>query len=161
MREMYSDDITNPSLRELGILAEWYNEKIGNHPVIVGGWAVYCYSKGLGSKDIDVVFPSDVGKNETLLAYFLSHGYSRRKRNFFDEEFVKVLPAGKTRLEIIVDAVSASRVIVIPNTNVRIPWKWAINHSREHRVEKATIIYLTSSHCLPTRLVLLLAEAWR
>jgi hypothetical protein len=41
MRELYSKEITDPSLKELKEFAGWYNEKVGNYPIIVGGWAVY------------------------------------------------------------------------------------------------------------------------
>ena len=71
MKELYAGEITDPSLKELETFAKWYNDKIGNYPVIVGGWAVYCYTAGLGSKDIDVVFPGDASKHATLFAYSL------------------------------------------------------------------------------------------
>ncbi|MFH1222050.1 MAG: hypothetical protein V1492_03120 [Candidatus Micrarchaeota archaeon] len=38
MKEIYSSSITNPSLRELEEFAGWYNEKLGNYPIIVGGF---------------------------------------------------------------------------------------------------------------------------
>ncbi len=46
MKEIYDPSITDPSLEELKEFALWYNEKIGNYPLIVGGWAVYFYTKG-------------------------------------------------------------------------------------------------------------------
>src|SRR3990167_6007419 len=72
MQELYGPTITDPSLKELGEFAKWYNEKLGNYPIIVGGWAVYCYTKGLGSKDIDVVFLGEATKHMTLFDYFRS-----------------------------------------------------------------------------------------
>jgi len=80
LKEIYSSKITDPSLNELREFAKWYNEKVGNYPIIVGGWAVYCYTKGLGSKDIDVVFLGDAAKHSTLFDYFRAHGYTERPK---------------------------------------------------------------------------------
>jgi len=125
MKELYSKAITDPSLTELGEFAWWYNEKIGNYPIIVGGWAVYCYTKGLGSKDIDVVFLGDATKHKTLFDYFRAHGYTERRRSFFDKEFVKL----NNDVEIIIDAVSSNRIIIFEGRNARLPWSWAVKHS--------------------------------
>lgn len=91
MQELYNSTITDPSLTELEEFAKWYNEKVGNYPIIVGGWAVYCYTKGLGSKDIDVVFLGAATKHMTLFDYFRSHEYTERTRSLFDKEFVKII----------------------------------------------------------------------
>ncbi len=109
MRELYSPSITDPSLKELEELAKWYNDKLGNYPVIVGGWAAYIYSKGLGSKDIDIVFPDAASMHQTLSAYFLSHGYGERHRGHFgfDKEIVKTVKSGGREVDIIIDAVSS------------------------------------------------------
>jgi len=125
MKELYSKNITDPSLSELNEFARWYNEKLGNYPVIVGGWAVYCYTKGLGSKDIDVVFLGDAAKHKTLFDYFRAHGYIERRRSFFDKEFVKL----NNGVEIIIDAVSSNRTIIFEGRKARLPWSWAIKHS--------------------------------
>ena len=139
MRELYSSEITDPSLVELREMARWYNEKLGNYPIIVGGWATYLYTGGLGSKDIDVVFPDDRSKDATLSLYFASHGYKERKTSLFDKELVKNVRAGKREVEIIVDAVSAKRIIRIKNGKVAIPWSWAPKNCVEKGIGKATV----------------------
>ncbi len=143
MKEIYDKKITDPSLRELEELALWYNQKIGTYPIIVGGWAVYFYTKGLGSKDIDVVFAGDKAKHQTLFAYFLSHGFEERQRSLFDKEFVKDLKIGKRNVEIIVDAVSQGRTILFDGRKARIPWAWAMMHNIEHKVGKALVLIPT------------------
>lgn len=123
MRELYSPSITDPSLRELEELAGWYNDKIGNYPIIVGGWAAYLYSKGLGSKDIDVIFLDEKPMHQTLSAYFLSHGYEEKKRGHFgfDKEIVKIVKSGGMDVEIIIDATSSNRVITFEGSKARLP----------------------------------------
>lgn len=149
MQELYASEITDSSLKELKTFAKWYNEKIGNYPVIVGGWAVYCYTKGLGSKDIDVVFPGDTSKHATLSAYFQSHGYIERKRTFFDKEFVKPVKSKGREVEIIIDAVSANRTIIFEGKKARLPWSWAPKHSVKHELGGA-IIYIPAIELLLT-----------
>lgn len=107
MKEFYSEETTGPSLRELEEFASWYNEKIGNYPIIVGGWAVYCYTGGLGSKDIDAVFLGDQVKHGTLFPYFAAHGYAEHKKNWFETEWTKVIEKNNSEFEIVIDAVSS------------------------------------------------------
>ncbi len=139
MKELYSNTITDPSLKELREFASWYNEKIGNYPIIVGGWAVYCYTKGLGSKDIDVVFLGDVTKHTTLFDYFRAHSYTERRRTFFDKEFVKLVKTSGLKVEIIIDAVSSNRTIIFERKKARLPWSWAVKHSSLHDLGDAKI----------------------
>jgi hypothetical protein len=139
MKELYDRSITDPSLKELEELAGWYNEKFGNHPVIVGGWATYCYTKGLGSKDIDVVFLESKTMHQTLFAYFSGHGYEEKRRDSFGSEFVKVILAGKRKVDIIIDAVASDRTITFEGKKARLPWSWAMKHSHDHRIGNATI----------------------
>ncbi|MDO8554538.1 MAG: hypothetical protein Q7S22_07050 [Candidatus Micrarchaeota archaeon] len=147
MKELYSEIITDPSLKELEEFALWYNEKIGNYSIIVGGWAVYFYTKGLGSKDIDVVFMGDKTKHVTLFDYFRSHGYVERSRSFFDKEFVKPVKTKLGDVEIIVDAVSSNRTIIFDGKKARLPWSWAVKHSNKHKVGK-TMIYIPTIELL-------------
>jgi hypothetical protein len=139
MKERYSDAITDPSLKELNEFAGWYNEKLGNYPVIVGGWAVYCYTKGLGSKDIDVVFLGDAAKHQTLFDYFHAHSYAERRRTFFDKEFVKIVKNQGREVELIIDAVSSGRTIIFPGKEARLPWSWAVRHSMLHEIGSSKI----------------------
>ncbi|OIO21205.1 hypothetical protein COV61_04340 [Candidatus Micrarchaeota archaeon CG11_big_fil_rev_8_21_14_0_20_47_5] len=148
MKELYAKEITDSSLKELEEMARWYNEKIGNYPIIVGGWAVYFYIGGLGSKDIDVVFLGDRAKDATLAAYFHSHGYAEKRRDFFDKEYVKKVKAGDREIEIIIDAVSAKRTILFDGKDARIPWSLAAKHNVERKIGSASV-------CLPTKELLL------
>lgn len=145
MKELYSNSITDPSLSELGEFARWYNEKLGNYPVIVGGWAAYCYTKGLGSKDIDVVFLGDAAKHKTLFDYFRAHGYTERRRSFFDKEFVKL----NNDVEIIIDAVSSNRTIIFEGRKARLPWSWAVRHSSLYDLGNSKI-YIPTTELLLT-----------
>lgn len=139
MRELYDKEITDASLKELENFAKWMNEKVGHTPVIVGGWAAYAYVGGFGSKDIDVIFPSEATKAKVLADYFHREGYVERKRDFFQSEFYKEADVKGKKIEIIIDAASGRRVIEVTGTNARIPWAWAEKHSVKHKLGDAEI----------------------
>ena len=61
----YDDEITKESFQELRRFLSWMNMR-GSYPTIIGGWAVFAYEGGIGSRDIDVVMP-DVDTINLLL----------------------------------------------------------------------------------------------
>ncbi len=89
MESFYAREITDETFKELVDFVQWYNRVVGHEPLIVGGWAAWAYHHGLGSKDIDVVFPGAATKHATLFDYFKSHGFKQRRVDFFDCEFYK------------------------------------------------------------------------
>ncbi len=135
MKEFYGKEITDASLRELETFAKWLNEKKGNHPIIVGGWASYAYVGGFGSKDIDVVFPSAASKDTALAEYMHSHGYREKRRSpfAFQKEFYKEEMVRGKPIEIIIDATSTDRIIEVTGTKARIPWAWAGKYMVGHK----------------------------
>ncbi|MBI5036153.1 hypothetical protein HZC09_02305 [Candidatus Micrarchaeota archaeon] len=132
MEADYSAEITGETRKELVEFIRWYNHVQGHDPLIVGGWAAWAYHHGLGSKDIDVVFPGAASKQMTLTAYFKSNGYSEsRNVDFFDFEFSKTRVASDGRkVKIIVDAVSMDRNVQVSGTELIIPWALAEKHKQ-------------------------------
>ncbi len=101
----YDKKFTDVSFDELKKFLRWMNEKKGIYPIIIGGWAVYAYKQALGSKDIDVVMPTDKDLNDVLLTeYFPANGYDVKKDQFFNPKYYvkEVEDKGRTK-EIIVD----------------------------------------------------------
>ncbi len=101
----YDTEFTDVSFEELRRFLKWMNEKKGIYPIIIGGWAVYAYKQALGSKDIDVVMPTDKDHNEMLLQeYFPANGYDVKKDKYFNPKYYvkEVEDKGRTK-EIIVD----------------------------------------------------------
>ena len=122
MREDYRSEVTDETLKELIGFVHWYNKVLGHEPLIVGGWAAWAYHHDLGSKDIDVVFPGAATKQTTLLDYFNSHGYKTRKDSLFDYEFFKERKTSSGQMvEVLVDAVSSDRRVIVSGTSMRIP----------------------------------------
>jgi len=104
--EDYDKKFTDSSFDELKKFLKWMNEKKGVYPIIIGGWAVYAYKKALGSKDIDVVMPTNKDHNNILLQeYFPSRGFTVKKDMYFNPKYyVKEIKDGDITKEIIVDS---------------------------------------------------------
>jgi len=65
--EPYNKEILTESYKELIRFVKWINKQYGYYPIIVGGWAVYSYVPSLGSRDIDIIFPSRESTHRVLL----------------------------------------------------------------------------------------------
>lgn len=141
MNEHYYDEITDASFKEMVALAKWLNKVHGHYPVIVGGWAVWCHAKSLGSRDIDVVFPNRFTKHEALLRFFKFHDYT--ESGLFEKEFFKEVKLGSKLEKIYIDACSPEdRNYLKENSNVELPWHLAIKHSEKFELEPEVFIYV-------------------
>lgn len=149
MKEFYEPDITEETKKELIDFVKWYNKLVGHEPLIVGGWAAWAYHKSLGSKDIDVVFPGEASKQVTLLEYFQRNDYKQRPTSFFDYEFYKIRKtSGGREVEVLVDAVSSNRKVIVSGTSVTIPWGFAERFKREYSFSEDAKAYIVEPELL-------------
>lgn len=73
----YQPEFTEESYREIERLALWSRAR-GPRLYLIGGWAAWRYHQGLGSRDIDVIFPSRSILEGFLPAYYRENGYERQ-----------------------------------------------------------------------------------
>lgn len=148
---VYSQDITGQSLKELVEFIKWYNKHIGHEPLIIGGWAAWAYHQGMGSKDVDVIFPGNTSMHRTLEQYFSASGYKMRKTSFVSYEFYKTRRAADGReVEVIIDAMASDRFAVINGTKLTIPWAMAEKHKRRHEFGKGADAWIATPEMLIT-----------
>ena len=78
--------------------------KRGTYPTIIGGWAVFAYEGGIGSRDIDAVMP-DIGSINYLLEddYFLTNQYYAVKKGFVIDHYKKIIKTKMGDVDIIFD----------------------------------------------------------
>ena len=76
MASQYREEITSPSFTELRSLAFWAKMK-GPEFYLIGGWAAWRLHGGLGSRDIDVVFPDEAILDMFLTQYYKVNGYEQ------------------------------------------------------------------------------------
>ncbi len=150
MESDYRLDVTEETHKELVEFIQWYNEVQGHVPLIVGGWAAWAYHRGLGSKDIDVIFPGSAAKHVTLSQYFKSNGYAEhREIDSFDFEFTKTrVTSDGRKVNVIVDAASMDRNVQVSGTDLIIPWSLAEKYKRRFSFGKNADAYIVDPELL-------------
>lgn len=149
MNDFYYDELIDASLEELKRFASWMNRFFGHYPTIVGGWAVWCYTKGLGSRDIDVVFMNASSKNTALSQYFFYNDYEE-VGTFLEKTYVKKLKTERGEEEITIDACTASDRRVVSALDITLPWRWAIDYSKKQKLSEEVYIYIPVPELLLT-----------
>jgi hypothetical protein len=140
-REYYKEELTKHSYRELISYASWMNEKFGNFPMIVGGWAVYFYTKGLGSRDIDTVFLTRNLLHDTLKYYFSSHGYE--EHGIFSKEYYKEIKTEKGTFRIYLDACSREdKNLFQSDLSKEIPWSVCFRDPEKIEIQHDVFVYM-------------------
>ncbi|MDI6917513.1 MAG: hypothetical protein QMC80_06925 [Thermoplasmatales archaeon] len=134
MNEFYTKEIIEESYKELINFVGWINKHYGYYPVIIGGWAVFSYVKSMGSRDIDIIFPTRESTDRVLLPYYRAAGY--KSSGVFTKQFYKEIKTGKKIERIYLDAYSlADRNLLHENSEIEIPWSLGMKHSKEWKIK--------------------------
>lgn len=153
--DLYYEEITTATYRELHRVGTWFNRLFGYHPVLVGGWAVFHYNPaGLGSRDIDLVFPDCRIKDRVVNQYMFANGYERERRSEFEENYVLPVTTSKGVERVYLDVATVQDANRVHGADIELPWKLAYDHQVPAKVGD-TDFYVPS----PEVLVLLKAKA--
>jgi len=94
--------VIDASLAELAEIYRWVHDRESTEnpvTILIGGWAVYCYSPWYGSIDIDLV--TNAGTRQHLMRHLeTTRGFIKRRNPPFRNSVVKVIPPDG---EIIID----------------------------------------------------------
>ena len=104
LEALYSDSLTIESLRELKNIA-FYSSRTGPDIFIIGGWAAWRYHRGIGSRDIDIVFHDRRTLEHFLHKYFRENGFEIFG-NPFNARYRKPIASGERTVYIEIDAAS-------------------------------------------------------
>ena len=137
--DRYDKKWTELSFRELVNFARWMNKIIGYHPTVIGGWAVYLYHKGLGSRDIDVVLPRRNIKDKVINMYLGNNGYEIRTKTFGEDEWIKYLEPGNTASEIYLDVCTFEDNNLVHGADIEIPWAIVNDGEKDIKVDNADL----------------------
>ena len=136
--EWYHKEITEASYNELITLTKWINKIYGYYPFIIGGWAVYSYSKSLGSRDIDIVFPTKESVEKVLMPYYKMRGY--KEEGLFSKRYYLETKTEKGNEKIMLDACSLSdHNILHENKDIEISWDLTQKYYQEWELQKDLI----------------------
>jgi hypothetical protein len=134
----YAKEVTRASYKEMIILTKWINKIYGYYPIIIGGWAVYSYVPTIGSRDIDLVFPTNDSADKVLLPYYRMMRY--KERGIFSKRFYKEVETKDGKEEIELDACSLSdKNLLRENKDIEIPWSLSLKYGREWKIEEGAI----------------------
>jgi len=78
LQEYYRNEVTSATFEELKITLRWFNDILGNFPFVIGGWAVWAYTKGLGSRDMDIVMPLRESVDPIMVPFYRANGYEKK-----------------------------------------------------------------------------------
>lgn len=98
----YAKELTEESYREIARLALWSKMR-GPRFYLIGGWAAWRYHRGLGSKDIDIVFPGTSLLEPFLRDYYRRNGYERQP-GLIESSYRKPVTVGSRTFYIEIDA---------------------------------------------------------
>jgi hypothetical protein len=123
--------IIEESRRELAEFAAWFNKIYGQHPLVIGGWAVDHYNPWFGSKDVDVIFEAKKAVfDQSLLAYFKSHNYQEIRKDELGMAVTYRKPIGGEFIDIDVASIHDSNRFRA-NTEKQFPYSLAPKDAEE------------------------------
>jgi len=134
----YYKEITDSTLGELTSFAEWMNKHFGHEPLIIGGWAVWVYARGLGSRDIDVVFTESKTRVRALKTFFEVSGW-RQLSEIKGNGFGKQVRTAHGMETVTLDALMRGDVFSVKRLNIRAPMTLALKNSKKVNLNKAAI----------------------
>ena len=126
LHKKYSQEITDLSKQELFNFMEFVKTAKIDEPYLIGGWAVYSYTKGLGSVDIDFVFETKSEINRAEL-YFTENKYKLRIEDA-DKHYYKVvaekISGVEKEIEIWFDTFHfGDRNMLLADERIEVPWQ--------------------------------------
>jgi len=131
----YDEEITKESFQELKKFLWWMNKR-GTYPTIIGGWAVFAYEGGIGSRDIDAVMP-DTNSIDQILEddYFLTNQYLAVKRGFIPDHYKKIIDTKNGKVDIIFDIFNGENQREdTENLGISFHWGWTLEHQEEKQI---------------------------
>ncbi len=153
--DRYAPGLTSKSQTELQKFAKWYNtNQGGNWPTVIGGWAVWSYhEEGFGSRDVDLIFPTDEWiENMMIETYFPGNRFKKYRIGdpiFGELHYGKPID-GKDDV-VFFDLVSAQtpREDTV-NMGVTVDWNWVYEDQRARSIGNDASINVPSLEFLIT-----------
>ncbi len=155
IKGQYAEEVTSHSYKELQNLAMWAKHK-GPMFYLIGGWAAWRYHGGLGSRDIDVIFPDRVILDNFLQLYYKANGYENHG-GILSKQYRKPVEIGDQTFLIQIDAAGLDQGPPFKEDKDRnIPFTELEKHSLPWELETATVRIPR-----PELLFLQKVKAWR
>jgi len=147
--EFYDEETTTASFEELKKLLKFLEDLGTPHPAITGGWAVYAYEKGMGSRDIDIVMVSEADIIQHLYNhYFPSHDFNVKKIGLIPSHYEKIVQTNDGPRDIIVDVFDGEKEWKDEvNLGIKFHWNWTIQFQEKKEID-GLIMYVPKRELL-------------
>jgi len=136
LARLYYPEVLNASQKELINFIKWCNKVYGYHPIIIGGWAVWAYTKYSKSIDIDVIFPTTQAIHSLLIPYYKANNF--KSTGIITKEYFKEIKTKKGTERIYIDAASYSNKNILKEKRIEVPWNLLEKNSKEYRFNGTT-----------------------
>ena len=148
----YDDEITDASFEELKKFLNWMNLR-GTYPTIIGGWAVFAYEGGIGSRDIDVVMPDTNTINQLLEDdYFEKNQYHVVMKGLIPDHYEKIVKTARGDTDIKFDVFNAEILREdSENLGISFHWGWTLQSQEKKTIEDLDLY-------VPTRELLIISK---
>lgn len=136
MARLYYPELLNASQKELANFVKWCNKVYGYTPIIIGGWAVWAYTKHSKSIDIDIILPTTQTVHSLLMQYYKANNFS--SQGMLTKEYFKEVKTKQGTEKIYLDAASYSNKNILKEKNkIEIPWNLLEKHTVEYKFNGA------------------------
>ena len=111
---------------------------VGYHPLLIGGWAVFYFNPtGLGSRDVDLLFPDRENKDRLVNRYLFTSGYERVPLSEFEERYARVVTTPKGKEHIYLDVATVQDSNRVHGRDIELPWRLAFEHQIPAKIGRA------------------------
>ena len=156
----YDEESLTASFEELKKLLAFL-EKLGTpHPTIIGGWAVYAYEKGMGSRDIDLVMVSEADIIQHLYNhYFPAYNFNVKKIGLIPDHYEKIVETKDGPRDIIVDIFNGEKGWKDEvNLGLNFNWNWTLEFQEPKEIDGLEIIVPKRELLLITKIMAAVAR---
>ncbi len=159
--DFYDKESTTASYEELKKLLKFLEKLGAPHPTITGGWAVYAYEDGLGSRDIDIVMVTEEDAIQHLYNnFFPGHNYQIRKIGLFPDHWEKIVQTEDGPRDIIVDVFYGNKNWKDEvNLGLKFSWGWTLKHQEKRDINDLEIFVPRRELLLITKMMAAVARS--
>jgi len=140
--EFYDDESLTASFSELKKLLKFLENLGVPHPTITGGWAVYAYEGGSGSRDIDIVMVSEADIIQHLYNhYFPAHNFNPKRIGLIPSHYEKIVETPDGPRDIIIDVFNGEKEWKDEvNLGLKFHWGWTLEFQEQKSIDGLDII---------------------
>lgn len=135
MARLYYPELLEESQKELINFIKWCNKIYGYHPIIIGGWAVWAYTKYTKSIDIDIILPTTQAIHSLLTPYYKANNF--KSAGILTKEYFREIKTREGSDRVYLDASSYANKNILKEKIIEIPWNLLEKNSKEYNFNGA------------------------